>query len=70
MSESICLTPDEVAALRQILSMLAVIGERGFEDDESMCHISAQTWKYELVRPARRLLRVAPSRRLEWFSRP
>lgn len=61
---AICLTDDEQAALREVLAMLAVIGERGFDDPDQMCHLSYQMWKHQLLRPAQRLLRVAPSHRL------
>lgn len=66
---SICLSEDETQALRQIIATLAVIGERGFEDDENLCKITAMFWKYELLRPAQALRRVAPDRRLEEVAR-
>jgi len=57
VSEPICLNDEEVAALRRVLAMLATIGERGFRDDDQLCQISAQMWKYELVIPAQPLVR-------------
>lgn len=63
-SDPICLTEDEAAALREILAMLATIGERGFIDDRQMVEITAQTWHHELVRPAQRLRRITQQRRL------
>jgi hypothetical protein len=64
MSEPICLTEDEVLALRQVLSMLAVIGERGFDDPDQMCRISYQMWKHEVLKPAQVLLRIPHRSRL------
>ena len=58
----ICLTEDEQDALRQVLAMLAVIGERGFDEPDRMVHITAHMWQDQLVRPAQRLRRVARAR--------
>ena len=62
MSEPICLTEDEVAALREIIVGLSVIEERGFDDDRRVCEISVQLWRDMLVRPAQRLRRVTTPR--------
>jgi hypothetical protein len=64
MSERICLTDDEAAALRDILAALSVIGERGFDDERQMVEMSYQLWREMLLRPAARLVRVTSRERL------
>ena len=58
MAETICLTDDETAALREIIAALSVIEERGFASDQRVCEITVQMWRDMLVRPAQRLRRV------------
>ena len=59
--ESICLTPDEAAAMREIIAALATIEERGLRQDW-VIEISREAWRDLLLRPAARLRRITAPR--------
>jgi hypothetical protein len=57
MSEPICLEPDEVRALRDLLAALSVMEEQ-FSRGDRVLEISDMAWRDLVMRPALGLRRV------------
>lgn len=62
-SEDICLTPDEVKSLRELIAMLATMEERGWDIEKPGCIVvTKELWRDLVLGPAAGLRRVTTRR--------